>query len=123
MRRENIQYGIVSMCIGGGMGAAAVFENEDYTDSEARTSFYRTIDGQRYDRALLEAAEESVAGVGDGRVSVSDAERLFEKIIDGSQYTAIEKATVRYIRENFTFTDAADAYLRGAIRSWAARKR
>jgi acetyl-CoA acyltransferase len=123
MRRENIQYGIVSMCIGGGMGAAAVFENEDYTDSEARTSFYRTIDGQRYDRALLEAAEESVAGVGDGRVSVSDAERLFEKIIDGSQYTAIEKATVRYIRENFTFTEAADAYLRGAIRSWAARKR
>ncbi|WP_413378584.1 acetyl-CoA C-acetyltransferase [Alkalihalobacillus sp. 1P02AB] len=26
MRRKNIQYGVVSMCIGGGMGAAAVFE-------------------------------------------------------------------------------------------------
>lgn len=28
MRRSNIRYGVVSMCIGGGMGAAAVFENE-----------------------------------------------------------------------------------------------
>ncbi|MFT7519642.1 MAG: acetyl-CoA acyltransferase [Kiritimatiellia bacterium] len=27
MKRQNIRYGIVSMCIGGGMGAAAVFEN------------------------------------------------------------------------------------------------
>jgi len=26
MRRRNIRYGIVSMCIGGGMGAAALFE-------------------------------------------------------------------------------------------------
>jgi acetyl-CoA acyltransferase len=29
MRRQNIRYGVVSMCIGGGMGAAAVFENID----------------------------------------------------------------------------------------------
>ena len=28
MKRSNIRYGVVSMCIGGGMGAAAVFENE-----------------------------------------------------------------------------------------------
>ncbi len=28
MRRRNSRYGVVSMCIGGGMGAAAVFENE-----------------------------------------------------------------------------------------------
>jgi acetyl-CoA acyltransferase len=123
MRRENIQYGVVSMCIGGGMGAAAVFENESYTaPADKQGSFYRTIDGQRYDRALLEAAEESVAGAGDGRISVSDAEALFDRIIDGNRYTDIEKATVRYIRDNFKFTVAADAYLRGAVRSWAARK-
>ena len=29
MRRRGVKYGIVSMCIGGGMGAAAVFENPD----------------------------------------------------------------------------------------------
>ena len=27
MKRQNVRYGVVSMCIGGGMGAAAVFEN------------------------------------------------------------------------------------------------
>lgn len=27
MKRRKVQFGIVSMCIGGGMGAAAVFEN------------------------------------------------------------------------------------------------
>jgi acetyl-CoA acyltransferase len=26
MRRRNAQYGLVSMCIGGGMGAAGIFE-------------------------------------------------------------------------------------------------
>ncbi|MEQ1503180.1 MAG: thiolase family protein [Myxococcota bacterium] len=29
MRRRGVRYGVVSMCIGGGMGAAAVFENPD----------------------------------------------------------------------------------------------
>jgi acetyl-CoA acyltransferase len=29
LRRRNARYGVVSMCIGGGMGAAAVFENPD----------------------------------------------------------------------------------------------
>ena len=29
MKRRNVRYGVVSMCIGGGMGAAAVFENID----------------------------------------------------------------------------------------------
>ena len=29
MRRRGVRYGVVSMCIGGGMGAAAVYENPD----------------------------------------------------------------------------------------------
>lgn len=29
MKRRNVRYGVVSMCIGGGMGAAAVFENPE----------------------------------------------------------------------------------------------
>jgi len=28
LRRRGLRYGVVSICIGGGMGAAAVFENE-----------------------------------------------------------------------------------------------
>jgi len=31
MKRRGVRYGLVSMCIGGGMGAAAVFENLDAT--------------------------------------------------------------------------------------------
>jgi acetyl-CoA acyltransferase len=27
MKRRQVQYGLVSMCIGGGMGAAGIFEN------------------------------------------------------------------------------------------------
>jgi acetyl-CoA acyltransferase len=29
MKRRNIRYGLVTMCIGGGMGAAGIFENID----------------------------------------------------------------------------------------------
>ena len=29
MKRQGVRYGVVSMCVGGGMGAAAVFENPD----------------------------------------------------------------------------------------------
>jgi len=29
MKRRKVQFGMVSMCIGGGMGAAAIFENLD----------------------------------------------------------------------------------------------
>ena len=27
MKRRNVQFGMVTMCIGGGMGAAGIFEN------------------------------------------------------------------------------------------------
>jgi acetyl-CoA acyltransferase len=29
MKRRDVRYGMVTMCIGGGMGAAAIFENVD----------------------------------------------------------------------------------------------
>ena len=38
MKRTNKRYGVVSLCIGTGMGAAAVFENTHYTPSSTSTS-------------------------------------------------------------------------------------
>lgn len=85
-------------------------------------SYYTEIDGKKYDKELLEAAEKLVKGQGDGRISMADAEKLFAKVRDGGKYTNIEKETVSYIRENFKWTDEADAWFRTEIRKWASTK-
>jgi acetyl-CoA acetyltransferase len=38
LRRTGQRYGVVSMCVGTGMGAAAVFENPDYTTTTTTTT-------------------------------------------------------------------------------------
>lgn len=85
-------------------------------------SYYKVIDGKKYERELLDLAQELTQGRGDGRLSKGDAEKLLEAVKDGDSYTDIEKATVAYIREHYTWTDAADAWFRSEIRSWAAQK-
>ncbi|GAB4132909.1 MAG: hypothetical protein OHK0045_23910 [Raineya sp.] len=85
-------------------------------------SYYRVIDGKKYDNELLKAAEEAVAGKGDGRISLKDAEVLLAKVKDGDSYTDIEKDTMAYIRENFKWTEEADEWFRSEIRKWAATK-
>ena len=86
-------------------------------------SYYKQIDGVQYDRALVEAAEEAVAGRGDGRISRADAEKLLAYIIDGSKITAVEQATLIYLRDRFKWTDKADAWLKDAITKWEAGER
>lgn len=81
-------------------------------------SYYKTIDGVKYDRELLEAADEAVAGRGDGRISLSDAEKLLAEVKDGDSYTDCEKTTVKYIRENYKWTDEADTWFRKQINLW-----
>lgn len=85
-------------------------------------SYYKEIDGKKYDRGVLEFAEECTSGAGDGRISKADAEKLFEMVADGDSYTDIEKDTVSYVRENFKWTDAADEWFRTEVRKWAATK-
>jgi len=85
-------------------------------------SYYKTIDGKHYDREMLEIADEAVAGAGDGRISVEDAHKLLGAVKDANKYTDIEKATMKYIRENYKFTYAADQWFRTEIRKWAATK-
>ncbi len=85
-------------------------------------TYYKTIDGKKYDKGLLDAADEAVAGRGDGVISVEDAKILLENVKDGNAYTDIEKATVAYIRQNYKWTEKADQWFRTEIRKWAAEK-
>ena len=85
-------------------------------------SYYKNIDGKNYDREMLEIADEAVAGVGDGRISVEDAQKLLGAVKDANKYTDIEKSTMKYIRENYKFTYASDQWFRKEIRKWAATK-
>jgi nucleoid-associated protein YgaU len=83
-------------------------------------SYYKKIKGKNYDRALLDLADSSTKGKGDGRISINDAKKLFKKIKDSDTYTDIEKRTVQYIRDNFKFTKEADSFFRSEVRKWAS---
>ncbi len=85
-------------------------------------AYYKTIDGVKMDAELIELAEKAVAGAGDGRISVQDAASLLEGVKDGDTYTDVEKDTIKYIRENFKWTEEADAWFRTEIAKWAATK-
>ncbi len=85
-------------------------------------SYYKTIDGVKYDGELIELADKLTAGAGDGRISKADAQEILDAVKDGNTYTDIEKATMKYLRENYKWTDAADEWFRNEIRVWAANK-
>jgi hypothetical protein len=84
-------------------------------------SYYKTINGVQYDREMLTIADAVTQGQGDGRISVEDARRLIAAVTDGGRYTDVEKTTMAYIRENYKFTEDADAWFREQIRIFAAR--
>jgi hypothetical protein len=68
---------------------------------------YETIDGNKYEKELLELARAHTTGVGEGKLSKDEVADLFKSAADGQGVTDPEKATLVYIRGNFEFTDAA----------------
>ena len=84
--------------------------------------YYKTIDGKKYDGELLDLAAKLTEGGRDQRISKDDAGQILEAVKDGNSYTDIEKDTVKYIRDNFNWTDAADEWFRSEVRKWAAAK-
>lgn len=84
--------------------------------------YYKTIDGVKYDGEVLELADKLTSGAGDGRLSKEDAAQLLEAVMDGGSYTDIEKASMKYVRENYKWTEAGDEFFRDEIRKWAASK-
>lgn len=70
---------------------------------------------------LWDAAEEAVAGRGDGRISKGDAEKIFAIIAEDGVYDDLEKKTVKYIRREFAWTEAGDEHYRLMIRKAAGK--
>ena len=68
---------------------------------------YETIDGQKFEKELLDLAREHTTGQGEGNLSKAEVADLFKSANDGTGVTETEKATLAYIRKNFAFTDAA----------------
>lgn len=85
-------------------------------------SYYKVIDGVKYDRAMLAFCDAATKKQGDGRISMADAKELFELIKDGDKYTEVEKNTMKHIRDSYKWTDAADEWFRTEVRKWAATK-
>lgn len=85
-----------------------------------KISYYKHIDGKRYKASTIHMANEAIEGQGDGRISMEDAERIFDTVSNGTNYTQVEKHTIKYLRDNYQWTDQADALFRKKIRSWAA---
>lgn len=91
------------------------------------SSYYLTIKGKQYDRALYDQALQAVQGQGDGRISKPDAEKLLSKVLDAApgqedDYTQVEKDTVKLLRQEFNWTPQADQHFRSAVASVAALK-
>lgn len=73
-------------------------------------SYYKTISGIKYDKGMLEAADASVSGKKDGRISINDAKKIIKKASDGTGITEIESKTLKYIYDNYNFTPSARDY-------------
>ena len=79
------------------------------------SSYYKKINGQNYDRAMLEVADRSVAGKGDGRISLADSKAIIKKAKDGGRITEIELRTLNYILEKYHLTEPALKYIEESL--------
>lgn len=78
-------------------------------------SYYKTIDGKNYDKAILDMAKASVAGQGDGRISLNDAKKIVRLIQDGGRITDIEKRSLQYILKKYKFTETAEEHIKHTL--------
>ena len=99
----------------GGAELNASEDKEETTEKETK-SYYRIIAGKRYDRGLLEAADERVKGKGDGRISENDLIELVELSRDGRGITETELETLNYIQIHYNLTEKANTWLSDHIK-------
>ncbi|MEL7340636.1 MAG: hypothetical protein AAGM67_09135 [Bacteroidota bacterium] len=90
--------------------AEAWLKEEMSTEVAKIKSYYKIIDGLRYDRKILEEADRRVAGQGDGRISVDDAEMLLPLFGDFGDVTIVEERTLWYLMEHYNWTMEAEKW-------------
>jgi hypothetical protein len=73
-------------------------------------SYYKIINGIRYDRSLLEAAGQYTEGRGEWRISLDEIQSIYTLALDGGKITETEWRTLRYIAQNFTLTNPAQEW-------------
>jgi len=79
-------------------------------------TYYKTINGRRYDRSLLEQAASLIQGRGDGRISLDDAKALFQATEANGLISTTEVRTLRYILDHYVLTSPAYEWLWSALR-------
>lgn len=87
------------------------YEALDNLRKYVKTSYYKQIDGKRYDRSLLLLADNLIKGRGDGRISEADMEKLIVSAMDGNKITECEKNTLKFISKQYNTTENAKIYL------------
>ena len=76
-----------------------------------------TIEGKKYDKELMNLVIEITKNKNE--INLKDSKKIFSKVSDYNEYTAVEKQTVAYIRKKYKFTTEANKWLRSEIRKEA----
>jgi len=74
------------------------------------SSYYKTINGKHYDRAMLDIADSSINKKRDSIISLADAKKIVGKASDAGTITEVEARTLNYIFEHYKFTKSAENY-------------
>ena len=70
-------------------------------------SYYKEIDGIKYDKVIVDIADEQIKGRGDGRLSEDDMKLIINVVIDRKKITKTEYLTIFYLIKNYNITDKA----------------
>jgi hypothetical protein len=74
-------------------------------------TYYKTIDGIRYDASLLTAADDYTKGRGESQLSLDEIKIIFSIASDARKITETEWRTLRYINRTYRLTAPAKAWL------------
>lgn len=79
-------------------------------------SYYKIIDGVRYDRSLLDAADFYTKGRGEWQISLEEIQHIYGIATDSKVITEIEWRTIRYVSYQYQLTDPARKWLEAKLK-------